>query len=240
MGIFNKLFKSKEERERLKELEENKKRALNEYKYQLKELKNSGKITKNNYSKKLASFEQLINMEAERKNKLLNQSYELNQKKYNNLLNNTRLFRTKKAETFSEKNNIKVFNTPSEKVNTSIDKQNSSQQNSTVVGNIQTQKKPFRVVPQIKNEQLKKLIEELPQSYTKIYTNEKEYLERKKNNEKIKKFINHIKNSFIKNNNYENINKVDEIIKKYNKNTKLSPENEKTMKKYIAHKYYKF
>ena len=81
MGIFNKLFKSKEELERLKELEENKKRALNEYKYQL-----------NDYSKKLASFEELINMEAKRKNKLLNQSYKLNQKKYNNLLNKTILF----------------------------------------------------------------------------------------------------------------------------------------------------
>ena len=92
MGIFNKLFKSKEELERLKELEENKKRALNEYKYQLNELKNSGKITQNNYSKKLASFEELINMEAKRKNKLLNQSYKLNQKKYNNLLNKTILF----------------------------------------------------------------------------------------------------------------------------------------------------
>lgn len=230
MSSFTKLFKSKEELEKLKELEENKKRALNEYKYQLNEVKKSGKITQNNYSKKLASFEELINMEAKRKNKLLNQSYELNKEKYNKLLNNTQLFRTKKAVT---------FNIPSEKVNIS-----KHQQKSSLVGN------KFNEPPIVERNIISNLINKLPETYSKLYKKvvSKQYYgmnEYVKNPNMMIKFKKYVINSTIpiESNNElkkKEKEKIRELINSYNKNKQLTEDNKKTILTYIASKYYKF
>ncbi len=119
-----------------------------------------------------------------------------------------------------------------------------SQQNSTVVP---TQVNSQRLVPEIRNENLYTLIKNIPTgsiSYSKI-KNKGSF-----NEEKIKKFIKHIKNSF-KSNQYKNINKINEIMKIYNKNKKedkklnlekggLTKQQQKNIFTYIAHKYYSF
>jgi hypothetical protein len=83
MSFLTKLFKSKEELEKLAKNENNKKILLANYKNKLNELKKKKKITQKNYNLKLTSFKKLINMEIKRKNGLTDRNKKTN---YNNYI----------------------------------------------------------------------------------------------------------------------------------------------------------
>lgn len=233
-SFFKKLFGKKTEAE--KEINKNKNRALNEYKYQLNELKKNKKITNQNYNLKLESFKKLINIEGQRKLKK-NLSNKTNNSYYN-LLNKTRLYQTKKVVKFSEKNNIKEFNKNSN-TNNFIKNNNVLIETNNTSLPININKKQNNVLIERNKNIISNLINKLPQRYSKLYkkvasTKYQGMTENVGNNNKIKQFKNYVKTSIKPGND------INTIIKSYNKNKELTEENKKTILTYIASKYYTF